>query len=222
MAEIEIEAKTVEDAIQDGLTKLGISREKVDIKILNDGSAGLFGLKGNKPARVRLVTKTGIGGTDDAVLDYPLAEKTAIAVVFQILTLMEVSFSDVAVSLMAGRITVAIKSDESALLIGKTGQTIDALEHIVNLMLSKDPTTRVKVTIDIDRFRGRQEEKLHTIAAAAAAEVKRSGTIYRFDPMSSVERRIIHVYLQADTEIETASEGDGSFRRVVIKPKNTP
>jgi spoIIIJ-associated protein len=223
MAEIEVEGKTVEEAIQEGLTKLGIPRENVEIKILNEGTAGLFGLMGTKPARVRLATRNGSGGAldMDTALDYPLAQKTSAEVVSRILKLMDVAFTGIDAKLVTGRIVVEIKSKENDLLIGKNGQTLDALEHIVNLILSKDPVTRVKVTVDCEQYRMRQEERLQILASKAADQVKQTGAIYRFDPMSSIERRIIHLYLKSDTEIETFSEGDGNFRRVVVKPKSS-
>ncbi|MGA2090749.1 MAG: RNA-binding cell elongation regulator Jag/EloR [Endomicrobiales bacterium] len=221
MAEIEIEAKTVEEAIQEGLTRLGISREKVDIKILNEGTAGLFGLMGNKPARVRLVTLTGSVGTMDTALDYPLAQKEATEIVSTIIKMMEIPFSEVDVKLVTGRIIIDIKSQSSSLLIGKNGQTLDALEHIINLILSKNPATRVKATVDCNQFRMRQEETLQAMAAKVAEQVKTTGTTYRFDPMSSIERRIIHVFLKSDPEIETLSEGTGNFRRVIVKQKHS-
>lgn len=219
MAEIEVEGKTVEEAIQEGLTKLGISRANVDIKILNEGTAGLFGLMGNKPARVRLATKNNTGETMDIDLDYPLAQKTAEEVVSRILALMGVAVTGIDVKLVTGRILIDVRTPDNALLIGKSGQTLDSLEHIINLILSKNPVTRVKVTVDCEHYRLRQEERLQAMAAQAAEQVKRTGAAYRFDPMSSIERRIIHLYFEPDADLETFSEGDGTLRRVVVKRK---
>lgn len=221
MAEIEVEATTVEEAIQDGLTRLGVPRQTVDIKILNEGTAGLFGLMGTKPARVRLTTNAGaesaLGG--DA-LDYPRAEKTAGAITTDLLTRMGVPFDGVDVRLVTGRIVVDIRTANTALFIDKNAQTLDALELIINLMLSREPATRVKVTVDCGQYRLRQEDQLHRQAADAAAQVKATGTPFRFEPMPAIARRMIHLALKDDPEIETASEGDGALRRVVITPKS--
>lgn len=220
MAEIEVEATTVEEAIQDGLTRLGIPRETVDIKILNEGTAGLFGLMGTKPARVRLTTKSGAGNSlGDNDLDYPRAQKAAGAIATDLLTRMGVPFDGVDVRLVTGRIVVDVRTGDTALFIGKNAQTLDALELIVNLILSREAATRVRVTVDCGQYRLRQEDQLHHQAAEAAAQVKATGTPYRFDPMPPIARRIIHLALKDDPEIETSSEGDGALRRVVITMK---
>lgn len=219
MAEIEIEAKTVEEAIQEGLAKLNCSRDKVEVKILNEGASGLFGLMGTKPARVRLTTKEE-GAACEVALDYPKAQEQVKEILGKILTMMKIGYQEITTSLMTGRILADIKSEESSLIIGKNGQTLEALENIVNLMLHKEPDTRIKVALDSEGFRMRQEERLQAMAQKAAEQVKKTNKPYHFDPMPSRERRVIHLFLKADPDIETFSEGEGIFRRVIIKPKN--
>ncbi len=221
MAEIEIEAKTVEEAIQDGLKKLNVPRENVEIKILDEGASGLFGLMGTKPARVRLVTKeTGAtGAVCETTADLALAQTRVKEILGDILKLMNIPFTGITTSLMTGRVLVEVTTTESNVLIGKNGQSLEALENIVNLILNRDERTRVKTTLDVEGYRLRQEERLQTMAKKAADQVKSTKKTFRFEPMSSRERRIIHLTLKPDTEIETYSEGEGSSRKVVIKPK---
>lgn len=220
MAEIEAEGKTVEEAIRSGLEKLGVAKDKVEIKILNEGTTGLFGLMGNKPARVLLITKeapAAEGENPDA--DYALAQERAKNVVSDILKLMNVGFTEINTALLAGRVMVDIKTPESNLLIGKNGQTLEALEQMVTLILSRDKATRVKISLDTEEYRRRQEERLQSMALKAVEQVKQTGKIYRFDPMPARNRRVIHLAIKNDPDVETFSEGEGMFRKVGIKPK---
>ena len=217
MNEIEIDGKTVEDAIVEGLSKLCVSRDQVDVKILSEGSAGLFGLMGSKAASIRLTMKDGaVPGTP---VDFPLVHEKAKELLGEMLKLMKIEFTEINTSMLTGRVYIDIKSPESALIIGKGGQTLDALEMILNLMLAREPKTRVKVNIDTEKYRLRQEEKLTEIATRGAATAKTSGKPFHFDTMNAHDRRIVHMALKNDLTVETFSEGDGIMRRVVVKAK---
>ncbi|OGS03870.1 MAG: hypothetical protein A2204_05640 [Elusimicrobia bacterium RIFOXYA1_FULL_47_7] len=213
MSEIEIEAKTVEEAIQEGLKQLDCSRDKVEIKILNEGASGLFGLMGNKPAKVRMATKDG------SASDLGLAQESVKKILNDLLKMMSINYTAITVSLMGGRVLADIKSPDSSIIIGKNGQALEALESIVNLILNRDEKTRVKVSIDSEGYRLRQEERLQELARQAADQVKKSGKTFNFDPMPARDRRIIHLALKSDSALETLSEGEGMFRKVVVKLK---
>jgi spoIIIJ-associated protein len=220
MAEIEVEGKTVEEAINTGIKDLGCSRDKVEIKILNEGTSGLFGLMGNKPARVLLTTKEKISEGASPEADFPLTQVRAKEVTGDILKLMGIKYTSVNTALMAGRILIDVKTPESNLVIGKNGQTLEAIENILNLILSREPKTRVKVSLDAEEYRRQQEEHLEGMAIKAAEQVTTTGKIFRFDPMPARSRRIIHLALKNNSDVETFSEGDGLFRKVGIKPKH--
>jgi spoIIIJ-associated protein len=211
MAEIEADGKTVEEAIKEGLEQLKCTRDKVEIKILNEGNAGLFGLMGTKPARVRLTTKDAPGSAE--------AIKKAKEVTAELLRLMKFDVKDVQAESGDERVIAEIKSADSSLIIGKNGQTLEALEHVVNLILHKDEATRIKVTLDIENYRLRQEEKVQSLASKAAAQVKKTGKLFRMDPMPSKDRRLVHMFLKDDPDVETVSEGEGPFRKIIIKLK---
>lgn len=219
MAELEVEGKTVEDAIADGLAKLGVSRDKAEIKILNEGTTGLFGLMGTKPARVLIVTKDGAASSASGSVNMALAQKRVKEVLVEIFKLMGITFSNIAVTVANDQVCADISSTDSSLLIGKGGQTLESLEHVVNLILNKEPETRVKVSLDTEKYRARQEERLIAIAKKGAEAAISSGKIYRFDPMSSKDRRVIHMTLKDHPDVETFSEGEGAFRKVGVKPK---
>lgn len=219
MSEIEIEAKTVEEAIHKGLDELKAPRERVEIKILDEGTSGLFGLMGNKPAKVRLTVREE-GEVNTCTADYAKAQIKIKEIAAKLLNLMGIEFTEINTSLMTGRILVDIKTADSSLIIGKNAQTLEALESIANLILHRDADTRVKAILDVEGYRKLQEEKFQSIARKAADEVKLTGKAYRFEPMTPHERRIVHMALKNDTDIETLSVGEGSQRKVMIKPKS--
>ena len=225
MAEIEVEGKTVEEAIIEGLKKLGVSRDKVEIKILDEGTTGLFGLMGAKPAHIRMTAKertvpaAGAAYETNPAIDYSLTEKRAKEVLGEMLRLMKIGFHEITAARTEERVIVDVRTDESNVLIGKNGQTLEAIEHILTLMLSRDKATRTRITVDTEHYRKNHEERLQSMGKKAADDVRQSGHVFRFDIMPSRDRRIIHVYLKDDPDVETFSEGEGPFRKVGLKPK---
>jgi spoIIIJ-associated protein len=177
---------------------------------------------GNKPARVLLSTKEAATAGTEGVnpeADYALSQEKAKEVVADILKLMNVGFTEIHTALLAGRVMVDVKTPESNLVIGKNGQTLEALEHVVTLILSREKKTRVKIALDTEEYRHHQEERLQSMATKAVEQVKQTGKIYRFEPMPARSRRVIHLALKNNPDVETFSEGEGMFRKVGIKPK---
>jgi spoIIIJ-associated protein len=228
MEEREFSGKNVEEAIEKGLKELGLSREDVEVKILDEGKAGLFGLMGASPAKVKLIVKPTKGLTGEEkgevapekpfAIDLTLAQKRAKEELEGILKIMGIG-GEVSTSLEGGKVVANIKSENGAVLIGKKGQTLNALQLIVNLIVSRDEKTRTKVVVDMENYRQRREKALVKIAKEVASEVKRKGEPYELEPMSPDERRIIHLALKDDKDVETTSKGEGSYRRVVVSPK---
>jgi len=220
--EIEVEGKTVESAIANGLEKLSLTRDQVDIKILSEGSSGLFGLMGSKPARVQLNVKNGVSVKEILPpLDFNLSQKRAKEILETLLSKMNISFTAVRTSVSDGIVDVSIESTQSALLIGKNGQTLKSVEYICTLILNRDPLTRVKVRLDIDNYLGRREQTLLDTVRDAAQKVKVSGNSIFLRPMNSSDRKIVHNFLKTDQKLETFSDGYGSKRKVGIKIKKS-
>jgi len=218
--EIEVEGKTVEAAIANGLKKLALIREQVDIKILSEGSSGLFGLMGAKPARVQLSVKNGVTVKEILPpLDFNLSQKQVKEILETLLSKMNVSFSAVRTSVADGLIAAQIESSQSALLIGKNGQTLKSLEYICTLILNRDPLTRVKVRLDVDNYLGRREQNLLDMVKDAAQKVTASGNSIYLLPMNSSDRKIAHNFLKDDPKLETFSNGYGAKRKVGIRIK---
>ncbi len=237
MKELEISGKNIEEAISSGLQQLGCTKDDVEIKILDEGTKGLFGLMGSKPAKVLLTVKdegivSKLSSADDSPekiikkdernrslenVNFALACKTAQEYVTKIISLMNIKVESIRVSCDDIAVNVEVESDSGSLLIGKGGQCLTSLEYIVQLMLNNNPETRIKVNIDTGGYRQKQQIKLKNLAERAMYFVRKTGRPYRFEAMSAKDRRYIHTFFEKFDEFETFSEGEGSLRRVGVK-----
>ena len=227
LKELETSGKNIEDAIQTGLKELNCSREDVEVKILDEGTKGLFGLMGAKPARVILTVKDKNNQTKENVkekreavkreIDFDLACKNAKEYVEKIVSMMNINVTDIKVNHDDETVNIDVATDSGSLLIGRSGQSLNALEYVVQLMLNTNPSTRAKVNIDTEKYRQKQQDRLKAIANKAIEYVKRTKKIYRFDPMSAKDRKFIHTYLKNIGGFDTFSEGEGALRKVGVK-----
>ena len=223
--ELEITGKNIEDAIEKGLQELNCSKEEVEIKVLDEGTKGLFGLMGSKPARVILTLKDKNGIKKENTkkeepkreIDFDLACKNAKEYVSKIVSMMNIKIDDIKVNHDEDTVNIEVSTDSGSLLIGRSGQSLNALEYVVQLMLNTNPSTRAKVTIDTENYRQKQQDRLKTIANKAIEYVKRTKKIYRFDPMSAKDRKFIHKYFKNIGGFDTFSEGEGAMRKVGVK-----
>ena len=213
--ELEFSGKNINDAIEKGLQELNCSKEDVEIKILDEGTKGLFGLMGSKPARVILTLKDKNGIKRENTkkeepkreIDFDLACKNAKEYVSKIVSMMNIKIDDIKVNHDEDTVNIEVSTDSGSLLIGRSGQSLNALEYVVQLMLNTNPSTRAKVTIDTENYRQKQQERLKAIINKAIEYVKRTKKIYRFDPMSAKDRKFIHQYFKEIGGFDTFSEG---------------
>lgn len=231
MNEIESEGKTIEDAIKKGLATLGLAKEDVDIKILSEGTSGLFGLRGAKPAKVMLQQKLKAGGKGESVSLPADKEKKienyAKEQIAKIINLM--GFSDAKPEYVfqekAGNYDLNINvsdSRTSSILIGKNGKTLKAFKIVLQSMINnkfKDFGVLPRISVDVNNYNIRQEEKLGELVDETTKQVKKTGKPFKLDPMPAHMRKVVHTLLQNSEEFETISEGEGEERSVVIKPK---
>ncbi len=226
-ASIEIEGKTIDEAIQKGLKELDLTRDQVDVKILNEGSSGLFGLMGAKPSKVKLQKKQDIA--QDIETDQ--LKSMIDAFTGKLLELMYFRNIKITSSIEGNEIKLPIKTTDakdSALLIGRDGKTLSSLELIIQSVVNhylanqKSKETgqpRLKVLVDINNYRMRQEEKIRDNISEAIDIVKKTREDYQFKPMSARSRRMIHLAIQDNPELETFSEGEGRERKVILRLK---
>ena len=180
--ELEFSGKNINDAIEKGLQELNCSKEDVEIKILDEGTKGLFGLMGSKPARVILTLKDKNGIKKENTkkeepkreIDFDLACKNAKEYVSKIVSMMNIKIDDIKVNHDEDTVNIEVSTDSGSLLIGRSGQSLNALEYVVQLMLNTNPSTRAKVTIDTENYRQKQQERLKAIINKAIEYVKRT------------------------------------------------
>lgn len=201
MKMVEAVGKTVEEAIEVGLQQLGAPREEVEIEVLEVGSRGFLGL-GAKQAKVRLVWRQDVARVATEFL----------AEVFRLLGVnarTEVSEKD-------GYVYIGCRGRGLGILIGRRGETLDALQYLVNLVVRRRVGRRARIILDVENYRRRREDTLIRLAKRLSEKVKRTGNRIVLEPMNPHERRIIHMALQGDDQVYTFSEGEEPFRKVVI------
>ena len=198
---IEISAKTVDDAITEAIIKLGTTHDKIEYEVIEKGSAGFLGIN-RKDAVIRARRKND---TNDNIRDFL---EMGLTVTIQI---EKEEDSNV--------VNVDLKGDDMGVLIGKRGQTLDALQYLTNLAVNKNSEEYVKVKIDTEDYRKRRRETLENLAKNIAYKVKRTKRPVSLEPMNPFERRVIHSTLQNDKFVTTHSEGEEPYRHVVVTLK---
>ena len=203
---IEISAKNVDDAITQATVQLGITSDQLEYEVLDKGSTGFLGI-GSKNAVIKARKKFSI---DENVVEFLSSIFDAMKMEVEIL---------VAVNEEEHIIEVELKGDDMGVLIGKRGQTLDALQYLTNLAVNKNSEEYVKVKIDTEDYRKRRRETLENLAKNIAYKVKRTKRPVSLEPMNPFERRVIHSTLQNDKFVTTHSEGEEPYRHVVVTLK---
>ena len=121
-----------------------------------------------------------------------------------------------------GIIYIDIEGKDSGTIIGKRGQTLDSLQYLTNLAVNKNTDKYVKVVINAENYREKRESTLEQLAIRLAGKVSKTKRAVRLEPMNPYERKVIHTTLQDDVRVNTRSEGDEPYRRVVIEVRKMP
>ena len=271
MKSYESSAKTVEEAISQGLDHLGVAINDVTIDIISEGSKGLFGLFGSKQAKVRLTLKAVEAedasslinaAHEKAMQDYkmssqerpkaksspekrenyqpqaaPSLPREAKPVVVldeatqQVLINKSIAFLEELTTLMSVNTKITGHMDENnhiylemvgedmGLLIGRRGETLDALQYLTNLHTNQGQENYIRISLDTEDYRAKREESLVRLANRMANRAVKTGRRVSLEPMNPYERRIIHNTLQSNASVNTHSEGDDPYRRLVITVK---
>lgn len=206
MEYIEISAKTVNDAITEACQKLGITSDKLDYQVIEEGSSGFLGI-GSKPAIIKAAKKSSVQDNARNFLNEVFGAMNMIVNI-------EVNYDE-----QEKNMDILLSGDEMGVLIGKRGQTLDSLQYLVSLVVNKESEEYIRVKVDTENYRERRKETLENLAKNIAYKVKRTRKPVSLEPMNPYERRIIHSALQNDKYVTTHSEGDEPFRRVVVTLK---
>ena len=208
MDAIQKTGKTVDEAVALALGELGITKDEAEIEVIEEGSRGFLGMFGAKDAVVKVKKK----------FDPERTAKNFLKEMFIAMGLIV----NVETKLKDRQLEIKISGDDMGVIIGKRGQTLDAVQYLVNLVVNKGTAPYISVTLDTENYRERRKETLETLAFNLAKKVKHTGKNVVLEPMNPYERRIIHSALQNDRYVTTYSEGDEPYRNVVItlKEKN--
>jgi spoIIIJ-associated protein len=224
ITEIVMSAPTVEEAIELGLKELDADRDEAEVEILSRGKTGFLGI-GSEAARVR-VKRVSAGRTDAGI---PTATEggdataagVATAAVGRILEAAGVNVSRTLRSANdpeSGGPIIDLSGEDSGLLIGRRGQTLQALQFLVNLIVRKQ-FEGVRVVLDVENYRQRRESQLKDMATKVAERVAQTNRSISLEPMPPADRRIIHTSLTDHPSVATESTGEGEGRKVTILPK---
>ncbi|MEM7180688.1 MAG: RNA-binding cell elongation regulator Jag/EloR [Spirochaetota bacterium] len=205
----EAEGKSKSEAENNILTTLRLQADDVRFETVEAGKSGFFGLTAKKPAVVRAYINEN--------KQVP-AEKIIHGVTLTLLKKMGVNGNVVGMGDVDGKIYVELESDESGLLIGKRGATLDAIQFLLNIMVDSNLRQGKKVILDIESYRDKRELSLIKLSKSIASHVNKSNRSKLLEPMNPYERRIIHMTLQKDGRVFTRSEGNGTYKRVRIIP----
>ena len=226
MEGVEESGKTVDEAIEKALEKLGLDETEVEIEILSVGRSGILGIGGDR-ARVLVRPKSGAAAlTPGAAPATGEDMETAVGILEHLLEFMNI---DASIRVRAPetpgdglglvRAVLDVSGEDLGILIGRRGDTLSSLQFLVNLFVSRKMKTRMAFGIDVEGYRRRREESLMGLALRMADRVKSTGQSITLEPMPPNERRIVHLALAKDPNVITVSIGEGESRKVAITPR---
>jgi len=241
---LEVIAPSIEEAIEKGLNDLGLTEDDVDVEVLDEGKKGFLGLSARQ-ARVALVIKNGDAAKkapkpvktaavkepkaaeeSEGELPGDEAEEVAIAreTINIILEKMKVN-AEVKVRLGTGDenrvqpVLIDIEGNDLSFLIGRKAETINSLQYITSLIVDRECGRWVPLQIDVQHYRQRREDELRKLARRIAEQVVGTGRRQVLEPLPPNERRIIHLELRDNPNVETESIGEEPRRKVTVRPK---
>ena len=206
MMVVEVTGRTLNEAIDSALLKLGTTIDELEYEILEEGTKGFLGI-GAKPYKIKAKKKFNPSERARGFLMEVFAAMN-----------MNVLFD---MKQQENHLFIELKGENMGVIIGKRGQTLDSLQYLVNLIVNRGDGDYVNVILDAENYRSKRKQTLEMLAYNLARKAKTLKKDITLEPMNPYERRIIHFALQNDRYVTTHSEGDGSSRYVVISPKLT-
>lgn len=199
---VEKTGKTVEEAVELALIALDTTRDQIEFEVLEEPAKAFLGIFGGNEAKVRV---TKIKHIDQVAIEFLQSVLDEMGV--------EAEFN---VDFNGKDLSVEMSGTEMALLIGRRGQTLDALQYLVSLIVNKDREDYVRVILDTENYREKRRATLEKLAKRLARKARKTRKDIVLEPMNPYERRIIHSTLQGNPYVSTRSEGEEPFRKVII------
>ncbi|HRY13028.1 MAG TPA: RNA-binding cell elongation regulator Jag/EloR [Syntrophomonadaceae bacterium] len=203
---VEKKGKSVDEAIKAALDELGCNMDDVVVEVLEEPSKRLLGFIGNKPAVVRV-----------SLVEKP--ENEASKVVEELLQKMKIEYQIDNIEWDNGVTRINIVGKDMGLLIGRKGETLNALQFLAGLMVNRKREQKMRIVLDVEDYRKKREQSLEALALRLSEKVKQTQKNVIMRPMNPQERRIVHTILQEDPQLVTYSMGDEPNRKVVIALK---
>jgi spoIIIJ-associated protein len=207
MIRVEQTGKTVEEALDAVLEQYKVSKDDIKVTVIDEGKKGFLGL-GSKDAKIVVEIKEEIDKKREKALDF----------VQEVTSNMGVS-TKVELEDRDEGFYIEIESPDIGIIIGRRGETLDALQYLTGLVVNRNSSFWTRVILDASGYRKRREESLRDLAKKKADRVKYTRRKVSLEPMNPQERRIIHTALQDDPLVTTFSEGEEPYRRVIIALK---
>ncbi|OAJ74676.1 DNA-binding protein [Brevibacillus sp. SKDU10] len=198
-------AKTIDEAVEKALRELGVSKDRVNVRVLEEPSKGFLGLIGTRDAKVEVEVQydpieEGRGFLADVLKQMNLnvkidSQKQSEGTVFHMI------------------------GEDLGMVIGRRGQTLDSLQYLVNVVANKHAEKHVRIILDAENYRAKRREALEKLAYRLAQKAIHTKRNVRLEPMTAAERKVIHAFLQTRTDVITFSEGEEPHRYIVVAPK---
>ena len=200
---VEFKGKTKDEALMQASVELGVPSTDLEYEVVSEESKGFLGI-GSKPCIIKARRKKTF---IDEIREY----LESLFKAMDIQTEIQIEFDET-----ENVLSINLEGPEMGILIGKRGQTLDALQYIISLAVNKKSESYIRVKLDTENYRARRKETLENLAKNIAFKVKRSKRSFALEPMNPYERRIIHATLQNDKYVSTKSEGEEPYRKVIV------
>lgn len=200
---VEFKAKTKDEALTNASLEFGCPIESIEYEVVSEASKGFIGI-GAKPCIIKVRKKKTFV---DEIEEYIASMLDAMGIEAKI----NIDYDDI-----EGEMNIDLEGSDMGILIGKRGQTLDALQYLIRLAVNKKSESYIKVKLDTENYRARRKETLENLAKNIAFKVKRTKRSFALEPMNPYERRIIHSTLQNDKYVATKSEGEEPYRKVIV------
>ena len=214
------EGKTTNEAIENGLKKLGVTKKDVDVKVLEEEKKSFFDILAPRVVKVELTLKGGKKEHREVKIDEKDLEK-ALNTTKNFLNNFINNLENVQYNteIKEDTIYVEVTGEKASELIGYRGETLEAFQNIIFAIANKDTKERVRIILDILDYKEKRKKSLEILAKKVEKTVIRNGKPFKLEPMNAYERKIIHTALQDSEEVVTNSVGEEPYRRVIIRKK---
>ena len=200
---VEFKGKTKDEALMQASVELGVPSTDLEYEVVSEETKGFLGI-GSKPCIIKARRKKTF---IDEIREY----LESLFKAMDIQTEIQIEFDET-----ENVLSINLEGPEMGILIGKRGQTLDALQYIISLAVNKKSESYIRVKLDTENYRARRKETLENLAKNIAFKVKRSKRSFALEPKNPYERRIIHATLQNDKYVSTKSEGEEPYRKVIV------